>query len=105
MGSYAYNAGQEKEMLEQKNEYKIDINELILEEKEKQKIANTKEFSNYLNNKEYYNDRVLKAATKVETQEAKLKKQKDMLYLKQLAFREIKEKTEKKQNNINKNGN
>ena len=105
MGSYAYNAGQEKEMLEQKNEYKIDINELILEEKEKQKIANTKEFSNYLNNKEYYNDRVLKDANKVETEEEKLKKQKDMLYLKQLAFKEIKEKTEKKQNYINENGN
>ena len=105
MGSYAYNAGQEKEMLEQKNEYKIDINELILEEKEKQKIANTKEFSNYLNNKEYYNDRVLKDANKVETEEEKLKKQKDMLYLKQLAFKEIKEKTEKNKNYINENGN
>ena len=64
-----------------------------------------KEFSNYLNNKEYYNDRVLKDANKVETEEEKLKKQKDMLYLKQLAFKEIKEKTEKKQNYINENGN
>ena len=44
--------------MEKMNEYKNDINELILEEKEKQKIINTKEFSNYLNNKEYYNDRI-----------------------------------------------
>ena len=49
----------EKEKIEKMNEYKNDINELILEEKEKQKIVNTKEFSNYLNNKEYFNDRVL----------------------------------------------
>ena len=81
MGSYAYNAGQEKEMLEQKNEYKIDINELILEEKEKQKIANTKEFSNYLNNKEYYNDRVLKDVNNNETEEEKNKKRNDLFYL------------------------
>ena len=104
-GDYAYNEKQEKEKIEQMNEYKNDINDLLLEEKEKQNIINTKEFSNYLNNKEYYNDRVLKDANKVETEEEKLKKQKDMLYLKQLAFKEIKEKTEKKQNYINENGN
>ena len=52
------------------NEYKNDINDLLLEEKEKQKkIINMKEFSNYLNNKEYYNDRVLKDVNNNETEE------------------------------------
>ena len=36
------------------------MNNLLLEEKEKENIINTKEFSNYLNNKVYYNDPVLK---------------------------------------------
>ena len=74
---------------------KNDINELILEEKEKQKIINTKEFSNYLNNKEYYNDRVLKDVNNNETEEEKNKKRNDLFYLRQLAFKENKEKPEK----------
>ena len=105
IGSYAYNERREKEKLEKLDEYKEDIDELILEEKEKQKIANTKEFSNYLNNKEYYNDRVLKGVNKEETEEEKTKKDNDILYLKQLAFKEIKEKNGASYNYINENGN
>ena len=103
IGNYAYNDKQEKEKIEKMNEYKNDINELILEEKEKQKIINTKEFSNYLNNKEYYNDRVLKDVNNNETEEEKNKKRNDLFYLRQLAFKENKEKPEK--NFISDNGN
>ena len=38
-----------------KNEYKEDIKNLIKEEQDKEAIINTKEFSNFLNNKVYYN--------------------------------------------------
>ena len=76
------------------NEYKNDINDLLLEEKEKQKIINTKEFSNYLNNKEYYNDRVLNDMNNRESEEI-TKKKINMSYLKQIAFKEKEEKTEK----------
>ena len=62
-----------------------------------------KEFSNYLNNKEYYNDRVLKDVNNNETEEEKNKKRNDLFYLRQLAFKENKEKTEK--NFISDNGN
>ena len=95
IGNYAYNDKQEKEKIEKLNEYKNDVNDLILEEKEKQKIINTKEFSNYLNNKEYYNDRVLNDINKKESEEEKTKKKNDLYYLKQLAFKQNKEKTEK----------
>ena len=37
-----------------------------------------KEFSNYLNNKEYYNDRVLKDVNNNETKEKKIKS--EMIY-------------------------
>ena len=104
MGNYAYNDKQEKEKIEKLNEYKNDINDLLLEERERQKIINTKEFSNFLNNKEYYNDRVLNDIKKKETEEEKTKKRKDLYYLKQLAFKEIKEKVEKK-NFMSDNGN
>jgi hypothetical protein len=62
-----------------------------------------KEFSNYLNNKEYYNDRVLKDVNNNETEEEKNKKRNDLFYLRQLAFKENKEKPEK--NIISDNGN
>ena len=103
IGNYAYNDKQEREKIEKMNEYKNDINDLLLEEKERQKIINTKEFSNYLNNKEYYNDRVIKDINNKESEEEKTKKKKDLFYLKQLAFREIKEKNEKT-NIINESG-
>ena len=88
VGNYAYNDKQEKEKIEKMNEYKNDINDLLLEEKEKQKIINTKEFSNYLNNKEYYNDRVINDINHKESEEEKTKKQKDMFYLRQIAFKD-----------------
>ena len=105
VGNYAYNDKQEREKIEKMNEYKNDINDLLLEEKEKQKIINTKEFSNYLNNKEYYNDRVLNEINNKETDEEKIKKKNDMFYLRQLAFKQIKEKTEKNNNFIGDTGN
>ena len=40
-----------------------------------------KEFSNYLNNKEYYNDRFLKDVNNNETEEEKNKKRNDLFYL------------------------
>ena len=95
IGNYAYNDKQEKEKIEKMNEYKNDINDLLLEEKEKQNIINTKEFSNYLNNKKYYNDRVLDDMRNKESEEEKTKKKKDMSYLRQIAFKEKKEKTKK----------
>ena len=68
------------------NEYKNDINDLLLEEKEKQKIINTKEFSNYLNNKEYYNDRVIKDINNKESEEEKTKKKKRFILFKTISF-------------------
>lgn len=79
----------EKDKIEKRNEYKKDINDLLLEEKEKQKIISTKEFSNYLNNKEYYNDRVLNVNSEnKESEEDKIKRIKDMNYLRKLAFKD-----------------
>ena len=89
IGNYAYNDKLEKDKIEKRNEYKKDINDLLLEEKEKQKIISTKEFSNYLNNKEYYNDRVLNINSEnKESEEDKIKRIKDMNYLKKLAFKD-----------------
>ena len=101
IGDYAYNEKQEKEKIERMNEYKNDINELLLEEKAKQNIINTQEFSNYLNNKEYYNDRVINDLNNKETEEEKIKKRKDLSYLKQLAFKEVKDKQDKNTSNDN----
>ena len=68
---------------------------MILEEKEKQKIVNTKEFSNYLNNKEYFNDRVLNDINHKDNKEEEKKKLDKIIYLKKLAFKDIKEKSQK----------
>ena len=86
--NFAYNQEMEKVLVEKKNEYKEDIKDLINEQKEKEKIINTKVFSNFLNNKNYYNDRakVNKYEKVKENQEEKIKKIKDMNYLKNLAF-------------------
>ena len=43
--NYAFNDKIEKNIIEKRNEYKKDINELLLEEKQKQNIINSKEFS------------------------------------------------------------
>ena len=104
IGFYAYNDKYEKDKIEKRNEYKKDINDLLLEEKEKQKIINTKEFSNYLNNKEYYNDRVINNSfINEENEEEKIKKINDMNYLKNLAFND-RRKSEKNSSN-NESGN
>ena len=87
IGNYAYNDKLEKDKIEKRNEYKKDINDLLLEEKKKKKIISTKEFSNYLNNKEYYNDRVLNVNSEnKESEEDKIKRIKNMNYLRKLAF-------------------
>ena len=96
IGIYAYNDKIEKDKIEKRNEYKKDINDLLLEEKEKENMINTKEFSNYLNNKEYYNDRAINNNfKKEENEEEKIKKIRDMNYLKNLAFSDMQIKSDK----------
>jgi len=97
--NFAYNKEMEKVLVEKKNEYKEDIKDLLNEQKEKEKIINTKEFSNFLNNKNYYNDRAkINKYEKVrENQDEKIKKINDMNYLKNLAFED--------QNNQQQSGN
>ena len=85
IGNYAYNEQQEKEEIEKRNEYKEDMHNLLMEENEKQKIISTKEFSNYLNNKEFYNDPVINI-NKKKSDEEKINQIKNMNYLKKLAF-------------------
>lgn len=87
-GNFAYNDRVEKDRIEKKNEYKNDINDLLMEEKEKQKIISTKEFTNYLNNKEYYNDRtdLYKYDNSKQDENEKINTMKKMNYLKRLAF-------------------
>ena len=88
MGNFAYNQDMEKVLLEKKNEYKEDLKDLLKEEKEKAKIINTRTFTNFLNNKNYYNDRakVNRYEKLKENEEEKRKKMNDMNYLKNLAF-------------------
>ena len=88
MGNYSYNQDMEKVNIEKKNEYKEDIKNLIREEKEKENIINTKFFSNFLNNKNYYNDRAIvnKYEKNTENKDEKIKKINDLNYLKNLAF-------------------
>ena len=97
--NFAYNKEMEKVLVEKKNEYKEDIKDLLNEQKEKEKIINTKEFSNFLNNKNYYNDRAkINNYEKVkENQDENIKKINDMNYLKNLAFED--------QNNQQQSGN
>ena len=87
MGNYAYNENYEKEEIEKRNEYKEDMRNLLKEEKEKENIINTKEFNNYLNNKVYYNDPVIKSSIEnKKNEEDKIKQIKNMNYLKKIAF-------------------
>ena len=90
IGHYAYNENIEKKNIEKRNEYKSDMRDLLLEEKEKQNIINTQEFSNYLNNKEYYNDTaIIKGYNyKKDNEQEKMQKIKNMNYLKKLAFKD-----------------
>jgi hypothetical protein len=92
-GNYAYNDRQEKAAIEKRNEYKEDMRNIILEEKEKRLLVNSKEFSNYLNNKVFYN---LKNTNK-KSEKEKNEQMKNMNYLKKLAFEEVTEsKTSKR---------
>ena len=85
IGSYAYNDKLEKEAIEKRNEYKEDMRNIILEDNEKQRLINSKVFSNYLNNKVFYNDPAVNINKKI-NQEEKIKQIKNMNYLKKLAF-------------------
>ena len=80
------------------NEYKNDINELIYEEKQKQDVVNSQEFSSYLNNKENYNDKAMDFLNK-ESEEEKNKKIRNINYLKKLAFKEVEKWIEKDSDN------
>ena len=94
----------EKNYIEKRNEYKNDIEELILEEKEKQNLIRTREFSNYLNNKKYYNDKamIINNSDKRENEKNKIQNLKSIQYLKRLAFQD---KNNFLINNINETGN
>ena len=106
IGNYAYNENLEKEEIEKRNEYKEDMNNLLLEEKEKENIINTKEFSNYLNNKVYYNDPVLKRnIDKKKSEEDKINQIKNMNYLKKIAFEDDNLKSSNRSNDSNGNVN
>ena len=93
--------------VEQKNEYKLDIKEIMEEEQEIQNIINTKEFSNLLgNNKffkevEYKNDKLkmLKNSQNDFMNENPQEKNKKMNYLKKLAFKQ--KLIENKNKNLN----
>lgn len=86
MGNYAYIANEQKDRFEEQNEYKKDILDLIQEEKEKQKLISTKEFSNYLNNKEFFNDKLNNDLVEKDKKKEELRKFENMRYLKALAF-------------------
>jgi hypothetical protein len=88
MDNYTYKENLSKKIIENNNEYKRDIIDLEQEEKDKEKLINTKEFTNYLNNKEhYYNDKIIKKYNiKKESEEEKINKIRNMNYLKKLAF-------------------
>ena len=73
-------------------------NELIYEEKQKQDVVNSQEFSSYLNNKENYNDKAMDFLNK-ESEEEKNKKIRNINYLKKLAFKEVEKWIEKDSDN------
>ena len=93
--------------VEQKNEYELDIKEIMEEEQEIQNIINTKEFSNLLgNNKffkevEYKNDKlkILKNSKNDFMYDNPQEKNKKMNYLKKLAFKQ--KLCENKNKNLN----
>ena len=92
IGNYAYNEQLEKEAIERRNEYKEDIRNLILEDNEKQRLINSKEFSNYLNNKVFYNDPAVNI-NKTISKEDKINQINNLNYLKKLAFEDNAMKT------------
>ena len=85
---------------DEKNEYKLDIEELMEEEQEIQNIINTKEFSKLLGNKqiykevEYKNDK-LKRLKKESNNDNNIEERKQKMdYLKQIAFEKNEESIE-----------
>ena len=92
IGNYAYNEQLEKEAIERRNEYKEDMRNLILEDNEKQRLINSKEFSNYLNNKVFYNDPAVNI-NKTISKEDKINQINNLNYLKKLAFEDNAMKT------------
>ena len=106
IGDYAYNENIEKEEIEKRNEYKEDMQNILIEEKEKQKLINSKEFSNYLNNKIFYNDPVInRSLENKENEENKNNLIKDMNYLKKIAFEDDKIQSSSRSNDSNGNVN
>ena len=103
IGNYAYNENFEKKEIEKRNEYKEDMQNLLIEEKEKRNLINTKEFSNYLNNKVYYNDPIVNRNK--ENEENKKKLIKNMNYLKKIAFEDDNIKSSNRSNDSNGNVN
>ena len=82
------------------------MNNILLEEKEKQNIINSKEFSNYLNNKVYYNDPVLKKNIEnrgsIDNKTNQINK---LNYLKKIAFEDDNIKSSNRSNDSNGNVN
>lgn len=79
-----------KERIEKDNEYKEDQNSLLYEDKEKEYLINSKEFNNYLNNKEYfYESQLNKNIFKEKDEDSKydLTLKTKMNYLKNIAFK------------------
>ena len=106
IGNYAYNENIEKEEIEKRNEYKEDMQNILIEEKEKQKLINSKEFSNYLNNKIFYNDPVInRSLENKENEENKNNLIKDMNYLKKIAFEDNNIQSSARSNDSNGNVN
>ena len=106
IGNYAYNENIEKEEIEKRNEYKEDMNNILLEEKEKENLVNTKEFSNYLNNKVFYNDPVISRRNdNKKNEEDKINQIKNMKYLRKIAFEDDNLKSSNRSNDSNGNVN
>ena len=82
------------------------MNNILLEEKEKQNIINSKEFSNYLNNKVYYNDPVLKKNIENKgNKDNKINEINKLNYLKKIAFEDDNIKSSNRSNDSNGNVN
>ena len=102
IGNFAYDQGVEKILIEKKNEYKEDIKNLMKEEQDKEAIINTKEFSNFLSNKEYYNDRAMinkYDINKKESEDDKIKKNNKLNYIKNLAFEDLNNNNQRMKDN------
>lgn len=98
--NFSYDDNMIIENIEKKNEYKDDIKYLISEEKNKQKLVNSKEFLNYLNNKKYFDEIINNRKGKtIENKNEKLEKLYKINYLKKLAFDNLENKIYQNNNN------